>query len=48
MIEEITLYEDKDDYTLYLWIDAYQESNINMMNKSFTSKISISGIKTEG
>ena len=26
----------KDDYKLYLWLDAYQESNINMMNKSFT------------
>lgn len=34
--QKINLIEDKDDYKLYLWIDAYQESNINMMNKSFT------------
>ena len=34
--QPINLESDKDTYKLYMWIDAYQESNINMMNKSFT------------
>lgn len=31
--QELHLESDKDSYNLYLWIDAYQETNINLMNK---------------
>lgn len=34
--QNINLEADKDTYKLYMWIDAYQESNINMMNQTFT------------
>lgn len=34
--QSINLEANKDTYRLYMWIDAYQESNINMMNKTFT------------
>ena len=34
--QKINLEENKDLYTLYLWLDAYSESNENIMNKSFT------------
>lgn len=33
--QPLKMQEESDTYRLYLWIDAYQESNINMMNKSF-------------
>ena len=31
--QELNLEDNKDSYKLYLWIDAYQETNINLMNK---------------
>lgn len=34
--QNINLEANKDTYRLYMWIDAYQESNINMMNQTFT------------
>lgn len=34
--QNINLEASKDSYKLYLWIDAYKESNINMMNQTFT------------
>lgn len=34
--QNINLEANKDTYKLYMWIDAYQESNINMMNQTFT------------
>lgn len=34
--QKINLEENKDEYRLYLWIDAYQESSINMMKQEFT------------
>lgn len=34
--QKINTVENKDTYKLYMWIDAYQESSINMMNQSFT------------
>ena len=34
--QKLNLEEEKDTYTLYMWIDAYQETNVNMMNKSFS------------
>ena len=37
--QRLNTVSNKDTYRLYLWIDAYQESNINMMNKTFTVSI---------
>lgn len=37
--QKINLEENKDEYRLYLWIDAYQESDINMMKQEFTVNV---------